>query len=276
MKDSSRKYRLIIALIVVCFGGCASGEPSHPTPEAAKEFLKLRGYQFDKPSFFRAASAGDVIAVNGFLAAGMNPNEKNEDDDTVLTAAAARGDAKIVSAMLKGGADVNVKGRNTWTALLLALKEERHEAADVLLLQPNLDVKAETPEGSTALMLAVWHHRADAVRTLIQKGSDVNHQDKDRDAPLHGAAWYGNMQILGALLEAKANPNVKNKLGGTPLMWAAAYGQDAAVRLLLEKGADPRTKDNDGVTAAGWAGKNGRSNLVLVLKDAEKTAGSKQ
>ena len=53
-------------------------------------------------------------------------------------------------------------------------------------------------------------------------------------------------------------------------MWAASYGQDETVHILLSKGADPRLKDNDGVTAASWAAKNGRSNLALILREAEK------
>jgi ankyrin repeat protein len=42
------------------------------------------------------------------------------------------------------------------------------------------------------------------------------------------------------------------------------------VQLLLNKGADARLKDVDGVTAAGWAAKNGRTNLVVILREAEK------
>ena len=53
-------------------------------------------------------------------------------------------------------------------------------------------------------------------------------------------------------------------------MWAASYGQDEAVQILLRKGADPRLRDNDRITAAGWAAKNGRSNLVIMLREAEK------
>ena len=53
-------------------------------------------------------------------------------------------------------------------------------------------------------------------------------------------------------------------------MWAASYGQDETVHILLSKGADPRLKDNDGVTAASWAAKNGRSNLAIMLREAEK------
>ena len=53
-------------------------------------------------------------------------------------------------------------------------------------------------------------------------------------------------------------------------MWAASDGQDEAVQILLSKGADPRLKDNEGVTASSWAAKNGRSNLAIMLREAEK------
>src|SRR5262245_37040586 len=105
-------------LLVSCLTACAQEGPAEPTPEAARQFLQLRGDQYDQPSFFRAAAASDAIAVNGFLTAGMNVNVKDQNDDTALTAAADRGDLQIVNVLLKGGADVNAKGRNNWTALL--------------------------------------------------------------------------------------------------------------------------------------------------------------
>src|SRR5213080_2084991 len=80
---------------------CACEGAEEPTPEAARRFLKLRGYEFDEASFFKAAAAGDALAVNGFLSAGMNVNAKDQNDDTALTATAARGDVQMVNALMK-------------------------------------------------------------------------------------------------------------------------------------------------------------------------------
>ena len=267
-----RRFEKAVLIFLLCTASACHSESIEPTPEGAKRFLKLRGYEFDQPSFFKAAEAGDAMAVNGFITAGMNVNVTDQNGDTALTSAAARGDVQIINVLLKGGADVNAKGRNGWPAALLALEEDRHDAAEVLLSQPNVDLKAQSPEGMNALMLAVWHPQTDLVRKLIQRGSDLNHQDKDGDTAVHGAAWTGNMEILPMLLDAGANPNLQNKIGGTALMWAASYGQDEAVRLLLSKGADPHLKDVDGVTAAQWAAKNGRGNLVMILHEAEKSS----
>jgi hypothetical protein len=265
-----REKTILSILFLAVLSGCVNTVSDQPTPEAARQFLKLRGYEFTEQSFFRAAAASDVMAVNGFFSAGINRNAKDENGDTTLTATAARGDLKIVEALLRGGVDINAKGRNNWPALLLALEGEHDQVADLLSGQTNIDLKAETPNGMTALMLAVWHQRPELVRKLLQLRSDPNHQDKDGDAALHGASWYGNTKIARMLLDAGADPNIKNKLGGTALMWAASYGQDEVVRVLLERGADPRIKDVDGVTASGWAAKNGRTNLVKALQEAEK------
>lgn len=267
MRHGNRK--ILIAFLLAGLCACAdSGSP--PTPDAAKRFLKLRGYNFDQESFFSAAAAGDELAVNGFLAAGMNPDVKDENQDTVLTAAAARGDLAIVNALIRGKANVNAKGRNNWTAFLLALEDDRDAVADVLSVHPGLDVSAQTPNGMTALMLAVWHRREQLVRNLLDHGADVNHQDKDGDTALHGAAMNGDANMLQILLAKGANPNLKNKLGGTALMWAASYGHDEAVQVLLDKGSDARVKDVDGVSAGGWAARNGRDELAKLLRDAEK------
>lgn len=258
--------------VLLCLSACAEMPMTdQPTPDAAKRFLKLRGYDFNEESFFKAAGDGDVMAVDGFVSAGININAKDRNDDTALVAAAARGDLKIVEVLLRRGADVNTKGRNSWTALLLALHEERDAVADALLTQPNLDVAAETPERKTALFIAVWNQHEGAVRTLLKRGADVNHQDQDGDAPVHGAALYGNERIMTMLLDAQANPNVRNKVGGTALMWAASYGHDQIVQMLLGRGADAKIKDVDGVTAAGWAAKNGHGGLELILLNAEKS-----
>src|SRR5436853_5192730 len=148
MRQMKRSFRAMVNACVLlgAAAACADKEPFEPTPEAAKKFLKLRGYDFDEPSFFRAAAAGDAMAVNGFITAGINVNAHDDNGDTVLTSAAARGDLPMVNVLMKAGADPNAKGRSGWTALPLALSYERNEVSDRLLQEPNVDLKAESPD----------------------------------------------------------------------------------------------------------------------------------
>src|SRR6266850_4455213 len=113
-----KRCRVLIVGLLLCLCACAEPGDDQPTPEASKRFLRLRGYNFDDQSFLSAANAGDELAVNGFISAGINLNAKDENGDTALTAAAARGDLKIVNALLVGAADVNAQGSSKWTALL--------------------------------------------------------------------------------------------------------------------------------------------------------------
>lgn len=262
---------IVILCLIFSFIGCASHANERPTPGAAKQFLKLRGYNFDEKSFLAAAAANDVIAVNAFFAAGINPNAKNrETGATALISAAGHGDMAIVNTLLKGGASVNERDKLGFTALLRALQNKQHEVAEVLLSQSNIDLNAQGSNGGTVLMSYVAREREDVVHNLIARKADVNLQDAEGDTALHLAAQRGNLMILNSLLAHGGNPNAKNKLGGTPLMWTAVYGHEEGARLLVQKGADPRMKDDDGMTAAAWAAKNKRDEVAQLLLDAEK------
>ena len=82
----------MLALILFAVSGCAQLAAEKPTPDAAKRFLLLRGYQFDAKSFQRAVAANDMSAVDGFLAAGIDPNVKDEEtvDDSAYLGGYAR------------------------------------------------------------------------------------------------------------------------------------------------------------------------------------------
>jgi len=261
----------LVTALLLALGGCRQPGSGKATPEATKQFLKLRGYEFDEKSFLSAAAAGDVMAINGFLSAGMNPNARAGDDgDTALGAAASRGDLKTVNALLQGGADLNFEVRGGWTAFLLALSKEQDEMADALVSRPELKLEAQAPHGMSALMFASWNENGEILTKLLQRGADANHQDGDGDTALHWAAMRDSIRLAKMLLDHGANPNLANKLGGTPLMWAASYDREEITRFMLANGADPRLKDHNGLTAAAWAEKNKHTGLAKLLRAAEK------
>src|SRR6202140_5695661 len=101
-----RHFKLFIVGLLWCLCACAEPGSDQPTPEAAKRFLQLRGYTFDDQSFLSAANVGADLAVNGFLSAGINPNAKDDNGDTALTAGAGRGGLKKVNPLLGGGRGV--------------------------------------------------------------------------------------------------------------------------------------------------------------------------
>ena len=245
---------------------CREAGSGKPAPEAAQQVLKLRGYEFDEKSFFAAAQARDVMAINAFFDAGINPNAQDADGRTVLIAAAARGDIQTLNALLARGVDVNVKDKRGYTALSHAIEAMYEDVTDALLNQPNLDANCRGLNGRPALSAFVWRDNKERVEKLLARGADVTAQDDDGDTALHGAAQTGNVEIIRLLLDKGAQVNTKNEQGGTPLMWAAVYGHVDAARLLLSRGADASLPDNDGITAAGWAARNNRDKVVSLLK----------
>lgn len=253
---------LVVSVFVV--SGC--GRSGGPTTDESRRFLKLRGYDFDEKSFFAAGQARDVMGINAFLEAGINPNAQNADGRTVLSNAAARGDLEIVNKLLSRGADPNVKDKRGYTALSHAVEAMYEEVVDVLLNHPGLDANSVGLNGRPVLSAYVWRDDKERVEKLLARGADVKARDGDGDTALHGAAQTGNVEVVRMLLDKGADPNAKNQHGGTPLMWAAVFGHDAAAQLLLTRGADPTLKDNDGVTAVEWAVRNKRENVVQVLR----------
>ena len=257
---------LLIITGLFLLGGCAQSDGKPDSPEDAKRLLKLQGYDFNERSFFAAAKAHDMTALNWFFDAGFNPNVQDSEGRTAFISAAARGDLVIVNALLSHGVDANVKDNLGYTALSHAVEAMYPEVEDAILNSPGLDPNVGGLKGRPVLLAYVWRDDKERTQKLLAHGANVNLQDVDGDTPLHGAAQNGNVEIINLLLDKGANPNTKNKLGGTPLMWAAVYGNDDAARLLLKRGADPSLKDNDGITALGWAMENKRTSTVSLLR----------
>ncbi len=211
------------------------------------------------------------MAVNAFLAAGINPDVKDETrGETVLIAAATRGDLVIAKTLVDGGADVNAKSPTGANALIRALENKHEEISALLLAKPNLDLNTQRGDGTTALMIYAAREKEPEVTQLLERGANVNLQDVEGDTALHRASQSGSLKIVQLLLDKSANPNIQNKVGGTPLMWAGAFGYHEIAELLLARGANPRLRDEDGVTASAWATKNNQSDLANVLREAER------
>ena len=90
----------------------------------------------------------------------------------------------------------------------------------------------------TALMLAAWSGKEEAVIVLLDAGADPNATSRIGETALIQALWSGDLPTMRSLVARGANVNSVDSYGGTALQLAAGRGNEAATRLLLGAGAD--------------------------------------
>ena len=153
--------------------------------------------------FFKAVQFENVRVVQGLLQRGFDPNTVNPDgvpalmlavrepslkvaellaahpdtktevrnsnDESVLMLAAIKGYLELVQKLVDNDADVNKTG---WTALHYAASGG-HVPVIAHLLEHSAYIDAESPNGTTPLMMAAMYGSPEAVKHLIQAGADL-------------------------------------------------------------------------------------------------------
>lgn len=141
------------------------------------------------------------------------------------------------------------------------------------LIIAGADVNLAEPDGTTALLWAVYRSSTELVQLLLDAGADPNVANGLDITPLLQASRYGDAGMISALLAKGAMPGGA-ELGvevrvESSLMAAARSGSVAAVKVLLDAGANPkRTEPLDNQTALMWATAEGHLDVVSVLLDA--------
>ena len=97
-----------------------------------------------------------------------NVNVLNANGESPLMLAAIKGDLDMVAALIKKDADVNKTG---WTPLHYAASKG-HLAIMNLLLENHAYIDAESPNGTTPLMMAAQYGTGPAVQLLLDAGAD--------------------------------------------------------------------------------------------------------
>lgn len=139
--------------------------------------------------------------------------------DTVLTAAARRGDVALVRVLAAAGKKVNVNcptRASGSSALAVASGEGHAEVVRALLAVDGVDVNHTTTHGWTALMLACDNGHAEVVRALLAvAGIDVNHVTPGGSSALKRAAANWHVGCVRALVGAKGiDLNLASEIDG--------------------------------------------------------------
>ena len=101
-----------------------------------------------------------------------------------------------VKAIIASGADVNAKGEQGITLLMVAAAFSDNPEIVSALLNAGADVNTRVYGGSTILMQAVIHsENPEIIRTLLDAGADVNAKDQEGFTAKHLAAGNKNPKI---------------------------------------------------------------------------------
>ncbi|KAH8147830.1 uncharacterized protein LAJ45_08296 [Morchella importuna] len=131
------------------------------------------------PMAFDLCRNGEVEILRELLAAGADPNARNNHMSSCFTLAAEYGHLECLKVLLEYGAEVDVVDRDNDTPMILALYCERWDVVEFLLEQEECDLVTRNLRGFDPLNLACITGRADVVRKIFSK-----------QVPGHDTFWY--------------------------------------------------------------------------------------
>jgi ankyrin repeat protein len=255
--------------------------------------------QSGETPLMRCARSGRADAVKILLAHDAQVNAADKDhSQTALMWAVTEKRPEAVQALIEGDADIHLRSKEGFDALMLAVRAGHAMSTD-LLIGAGADANEKGPQGMTPLLLAAVSGQQELGILLLDKGADANARDEYGASALHYAVARGisvlngvhysddasalfrpsELSLIEALLRHGANPNVQLEkappvggpgtpatVGATPFLLAAASHDTTVMRMLVDAGANPKIRTAAGLTplmvAAGAA-------HVRDLTDAE-------
>lgn len=199
----------------------------------------------EQMQLFAAVSTGCVKTAARLVAAGVPVNMGDEEDDTPLTLAVARGHAEMVGFLLASGADIHLTGVGGKSPLRVAIDT----AAPLELVKKLIKAGADP--------LASSYHESRKKDISDQMAADLAYiasrsGDENADTVLYEVTRAttvfnvieivkdGNPHKLDDWLKtSKVDINAYNRHGATALLHACQMGRMDLVELLWHAGADP-------------------------------------
>lgn len=207
------------------FAAARAGDvaPLRAAFDAAPVRLNVREEPYGWSLLHAAAHKGQIDVVELLLARGLDPNTKEQGDNTTaLHWAAASGSAVVVRRLVDAGCDVigagddHALGVIGWATCWDGCDDEAHREVVSVLLERG---------AGHHIFSAVAMNDAAEVRRIVAANRDALKQTLSRHEHFE-----------------------------QPLQFAVRKNLPAMVELLLELGADPSSPDSAGLTAAGYAG----------------------
>jgi len=189
-----------------------------------------------------AAARGDASEIRALIAKGGKPDARDGYARTPLHVAAYGGHHEAMRALVAAGANPNMLERDRYDIVTIAAV-----ANDVATLKLALELGCSAKNTTsrydgTALIAAAHLGHAEVVRILIKAGAPLDHVNNLGWTALIESIVLGDggrrhTDTLKALVDAGANLRLADRNGQTPLALARRRGYGEMVNLLERAGA---------------------------------------
>jgi ankyrin repeat protein len=191
---------------------------------------------------------------------------------TALLDAAARGDVTALKRAIASGAALDQADRAGRTPLLLAVANNRTEAA-IALIDAGADINAQAANQDTPWLLAGALGRAEVLQRMIPQGPDFTIRNRYGGNALIPACERAHVEAVKVLLTSKIDVDHVNNLGWTCLLEIVVLGDGGprhvdVTKLVLGAGASPNIADKDGVTPLTHARRKGQHEIARLIAAA--------
>ena len=160
--------------------------------------------------FFKAIEFDRAEQVQQLLERGFDPNSPNPKGQPALMAAMQQSSNKVVDLLVNWPTtNLSIKNPQGETPLMLAALSNKLPLAKLLILR-GADVNQA---GWTPLHYAATKGHIEMMRLMIDNSAYLDAESPNGTTPLMMAAHYGTPMAVKLLLEEGADPRIKNKLG---------------------------------------------------------------
>ena len=230
---------LIVAIGAIALIGCGKKEEAPTNPETGGNKPEAKAPTNADMEIFEACTKGSLKAVEAHIGGGTDLNQRGPDQNTPLIVAITCGRLDVAKALINGGAKLDLKNKDGTTALISAAFLGQPETVK-LLLEKGADINAKNNTGSTALASAQvpWELTKgilDILSAVVYgpAGVTIDYEKIRAGQPVCA-------QILRNAGGNAAAP------GGAGTLIDAVYNEDlAAVKKLIAEGANVNVRKPD-------------------------------
>ena len=179
--------------------------------------------------FFAAIKRDDPAVIRDLVQRGFDPNSPSPDGSQGLYLALRDGSLKAASALVDSPkTQVDARTAKDETPLMMASLRGQLEIARKLVARGADVVKT----GWTPLHYAATNGHVPVMELLLEEHAYIDAESPNGTTPLMMAAKYGTPAAVKFLLEAGADPTLKNQLGMTAADFAGQVNRRESADLI--------------------------------------------